>query len=64
MKPRLPWKPQDVGDARAMGCLLRRAAQERSVWQSTELERAEVLALHVEMQSQGSALLIFWLALV
>ena len=41
VKPGLPWRPQDVGDARAMGCLWRQPERKKCVnkaesWRSKE----------------------------
>ena len=37
VKPRLPWRPQDVRDARAMGYLLRKAASRE--WNQSKREK-------------------------
>ena len=37
LKPGLPWGPQDVGDARAVGSLLRRAANRE--WNQPKREK-------------------------
>ena len=74
-KPGLPWRPQDVKDARAMGYLPRRAAKRK--WEQPRREKCAVvnrggksrelksmLTSDVEMQSWESAQLVFALALV
>ena len=61
LKPGLPWRSQDVGDARVMGCLLRKADNrewnqpKRKKWlRSTKLSRVGDLkrALTSDMEMQ------------
>ena len=70
VKPGLPWRPQDVGDARTVGYLLRKTAnrewtslRERSVLQSTKMKEVGdlkiILTLDMEMQSLVFAQLAF-----
>lgn len=72
---RLPWKPQDVGDARVVGCPLRKAAT--TEWNQPKrknciaVKKAErfgdlksPLMSNVEMQILEFAQLAFGLALV
>ena len=74
IRPGLPWRSQDGGDARAVGSLPRRAAdrsgtspRERSVLQSTKLKGVgdlrSILTSDMEMQSLEFAQPVFSLAL-
>jgi hypothetical protein len=68
---KLPWRPQDVQDARAVGYLLTKAANrsgtspgERSLLQSTKMKKGEIaLTSDMEIQSWGFAQLVSCLAL-
>lgn len=69
-KPGLCWRLQDIGNARIIGYLLRKAVDhmepdaERSMFQSTKLkgvgELKSALTSHEEMQNWSSPSCFFW----
>ena len=75
LKPGLPWRPQDVGDARAVSHLLTEAATKEwnqpKRWKCVSDTKAErsgnlksILTSHMEMESLEFAQLVCSLALV